>query len=153
MVLNYICVLPVPLYILVHVYVWEWWSRAYFVLYMNCFVLHLGIYLYWTNNKEKRMLNANTGRVRLFVIYPISNIDIFQYVTKYSTCTQGWTNEKYSSSGILTILKINTFVKGQKYISKIDYISIHNVLLWQLSTRLTSMRKQRVQSCFSRAYK
>ena len=45
----YIHVLPISIYTLV--YVWGWWSRAYFVLYMYCIVLPIEIYLYWTNSK------------------------------------------------------------------------------------------------------
>ena len=29
-----------------------WWNRAYFVLFMHCIVLHIVIYLYWTNSKK-----------------------------------------------------------------------------------------------------
>ena len=45
-------VLPITMYTLV--WVREWLSRAHFVLYMYCFVLQIGIYLYWTNIIAKR---------------------------------------------------------------------------------------------------
>ena len=75
---------------------------------MYCFVLHIGIYLYCTNNKETHkscacfqhantgsgsmfglvcMLTASTGLVFLFAICTIF-IYIFQYVTQNRTFTR-----------------------------------------------------------------
>ena len=82
---------------------------------------------------------------------------LIKYVAVHPTAVP----ENYSSSGMLTIL-IKAQISILSNISKIDYISIHSVLIskidnlsihsflrWQISTRLAWMGNQRVYVSFS----
>ena len=103
---------------------------------MYCFVLHIGINVYFTNNKETHrpcacfqrantrsgrmfgrvcMLEASTGLVCLFAICTTFTYIKFQYVTQNST----FTRQNTLSFVIVVLMIIYTLVSGVHVCNKV----------------------------------